>query len=86
MFAPLYQELHDVGGEHRALGDLVDVVAPRVLRVEVGLGAGAAVLVEVAEEVGDPADLQLDLRRIGREHAGAAGPDDDEEVRDSPRC
>ena len=36
---------------------------------------------EVADEVGDPTDLQLDLRRVRREHAGAAGPDADEEVR-----
>ena len=36
---------------------------------------------EVLKEIGDPANLQFDMRRIVREYANTAGPDDHEHVR-----
>ena len=69
------------GREHRAHRRGLDLGAPLVLGLGHDLDVGAAVGGQVVEEVGDPADLQLDVGRVGGEHADAAGPDDHEHVR-----
>ena len=66
--------------EHRAYCCGFDFSAPLILRVSTDFCSSAAVFREVLKEIGDPANLQFDMRRVIRKYTDAAGPDDHEHI------
>ena len=67
----------------RHVADLVDVLDPGVFRLHGRLDARLAALAQVRDAVGDPVHVLLDGDDHVAQHGRAAGPRDDEEVREA---